>query len=211
MLLKAGLVLLHPETFTTERIIAFQFNPETMSRALEVAGAGEGNRSQPLRMLGPPVETITLDIELDATDALGGEESDADLESNGLLGALALLESLVYPDSVDVLANKERASSGMLSIIPMERYLMVFVWGKKRVLPVRVTQFSVSEEDFDESLNPTRATISLGMRVLSVDDLGFEHRGGALFMRYFQDKEDLARGAKQADLAALGNPNLESG
>lgn len=209
MFVKAGLVLLDPQTFTTERIIAFQFNPETLSRALEVAGAGEGNRSQPLRMLGPPVETITLDVELDATDALGGEEVDADLEANGLLGALAMLESLVYPDSVDLLANKERAANGMLSIIPMERYLTVFIWGKKRVLPVRVTQFSVSEDDFDENLNPTRATISLGMRVLSVDDLGFDHRGGALFMRYFQDKEDLARGAKQVDLAALGNPSLE--
>lgn len=209
MLLKAGLVLLNPETFTTERIIAFQFNPETMSRALEVAGAGEGNRSQPLRMLGPPVETITLDVELDATDVLGDGKGDADLKNNGLLGALALLESLVYPDSTDVLANKALAESGALSIIPMERYLTVFIWGKKRVLPVRVTQFTVSEEDFDENLNPTRATISLGLRVLSVDDLGFDHRGGALFMRYYQDKESLARGAKQADLAALGNPNLK--
>lgn len=209
MLLKAGLILLDPETFSTERIIAFQFNPETMSRTLELAGAGDGNQSQPLRMLGPPVETITVDVELDATDAMGGEEPDPDLESNGLLGALALLESLVYPDSVDVLANKELAESGSLSIIPMERYLTVFVWGKKRVLPVRVTQFSVSEEDFDERLNPTRATVSLGMRVLSVDDLGFDHRGGALFMRYYQDKESLALGAKQVDLSTLGNPNLE--
>ena len=108
-----------------------------------------------------------------------------------------------------MLANKELAESGALSIIPMERYLTVFVWGKKRVLPVRVTQFSVSEEDFDERLNPTRATVSLGMRVLSVDDLGFDHRGGALFMRYYEDKEALASGAKQADLSTLGNPNLE--
>ncbi len=209
MLLKAGIILLDPETFSTERIIGFQFNPETMARSLEVAGAGEGNQSQPLRMLGPPVETITVDVELDATDALGGEDGDPDLETNGLLGALALLESLIYPDSADLLANKELAETGTLSIIPMERHLAVFVWGKKRVLPVRLTQFSVSEEEFDARLNPTRATVSLGMRVLSVDDLGFDHRGGALFMRYYQDKESLALGAKQADLLSLGNPALE--
>ena len=63
----------------------------------------------------------------------------------------------------------------------METPLTLFVWSKNRIVPVRITDFSITEEAFDTVLNPIRAKISLGMRVLSVDDLGFQHKGGALF------------------------------
>src|SRR5450432_3522525 len=56
--------------------------------------------------------------------------------------------------------------------------LTLFVWSKSRVVPVRVFDFSVTEEAFDPNLNPIRAKISLGLRVLNVDDLGFSHPGG---------------------------------
>ena len=46
-------------------------------------------------------------------------------------------------------------------------------------MPVRITEFSITEEAFDPKLNPIRAKVSLGMRVLTVDDLGFDHKGGA--------------------------------
>ena len=59
-------------------------------------------------------------------------------------------------------------------------------------MPVRITDFSITEEAFDAALNPIRAKVSLGMRVLSVNDLGFEHKGGSLFMAYLQQKEQLA-------------------
>ena len=68
----------------------------------------------------------------------------------------------------------------------------------------RITDFSVTEEAFDAALNPIRAKVSLGMRVLSVDDLGFAHRGGSLFMSYLQAKEQLATRATRATLGALG-------
>jgi hypothetical protein len=46
--------------------------------------------------------------------------------------------------------------------------------------------------------------VSLGLRVLSVDDLGFEHRGGSLFMAYLSAKEQLAQRAPGATLASFG-------
>ena len=64
----------------------------------------------------------------------------------------------------------------------MEAPLTLFVWSRSRIVPVRITDFSITEEAFDPALNPIRAKVSLGMRVLSVDDLGFDHKGGSLFM-----------------------------
>ena len=74
----------------------------------------------------------------------------------------------------------------MLEVLPIEAPLTLFVWGAQRVVPVRVTDLSITEEAFDAALNPIRAKVSLGLRVLSVDDLGFDHRGGTLFMGYLR-------------------------
>ena len=82
--------------------------------------------------------------------------------------------------------------------------LALFVWGKARVVPVRVTEFSIAEEAFDAVLNPIRAKVSLGLRVLNMYDLGFDHRGADLFTRYHQQKEELARAAPRFDLGNLG-------
>jgi hypothetical protein len=80
----------------------------------------------------------------------------------------------------------------------------LFVWSKNRIVPVRVTDFSVTEEAFDPALNPIRAKVSLGMRVLSVDDLGFQHKGGSLFMSYLQIKERLAAKVAGGSFGTLG-------
>jgi hypothetical protein len=69
---------------------------------------------------------------------------------------------------------------------------------------VRLTDFSITEEAFDVALNPIRARVSLGMRVLSVDDLGFNHKGGSLFMSYLQQKEQFARLNVGGAFGALG-------
>jgi hypothetical protein len=72
------------------------------------------------------------------------------------------------------------------------------------VVPVRLTDFSITEEAFDTSLNPIRAKVSLGMRVLNVDDLGFDHPGGHIFLTYLANKEQLAAQAGSAALTVLG-------
>lgn len=192
-LLKGGIVLIDPNTSAVQRIIALQYNPDTLTRSLQVKGVGTegGDRSEALRLKGPPVETIKLDAEIDATDQL--ELADTQTTQLGIHPQLAALEAIVYPTSSQLLSNNSLAQSGTLEIAPMEASLTLFIWSKNRIVPVRLTDFSITEEAFDVALNPIRAKVSLGMRVLSVDDLGFNHRGGSLFMSYLQQKEQFAR------------------
>lgn len=204
-LLKGGIVVLNAETSTVERVITLQYNPDTLSRSLQIKAISEGgDRSEAMRVTGPPVETIKLDAELDATDQLEFPEQHKTAVQVGIHPQLAALETLVYPTSNQLQANNELAQSGTLEIIPMETPLTLFVWSKNRVLPVRLTELSVTEEAFDPSLNPIRAKISLGMRVLSVNDLEFNHKGSSIFMAYLQQKERLSALYQGGSLSGLG-------
>jgi hypothetical protein len=205
-LLKGGLVLIDAETAQVLRIIALQYNSDTLTRSLQLQAAGGegGDRSEPLRFKGPAIETFKLDAEIDAADQLEFPDQHRAVVEHGIGPHLAALESLAYP-STGQLANLDRqASSGMLEIAPMEAPLALFVWGKSRIVPVRLTEFSIVEEAFDPALNPIRAKVGLGMRVLSVDDLCFAHKGGSLFMAYLQGREQLATKAPAGTLATLG-------
>ena len=205
-LIKSGLVLLNPGTIAVQRIIALQYNPDTLTRTLQIQGAGGngGDRSEALRLKGPPVETIKLEAEIDAADQLEFPDQNQNIVQTGLHTHLAALETTVYPSSRQLYANNDLAAFGTLEIAPMEASLMLFVWSKSRILPVRLTEFSITEEAFDPSLNPIRAKVSLGMRVLSIDDLGFNHKGGSLFMRYLQNKEQLSGKNQSGSLNTFG-------
>src|SRR5262249_6549880 len=148
------------------------------------------DRSEVLRLKGPPVETLKLEAEIDATDNL--EVNDARTVSSGIFPQLAALETLLYPPLTTLVSNHALASSGVLEILPMESPLTLFVWSASRIVPVRITEFSITEEAFDTTLNPLRAKVSLGMRVLSVSDLGFDHRGSSVYLAYQRAKETLA-------------------
>lgn len=205
-LLKGGIVLIDPITSAVRRIIALQYNPDTLSRTLQVKGVGgeSGDRSEALRLKGPPVETIKLDAEIDATDHLEFPDQNPNAAQLGIHPQLAALETIVYPTSGQLQSNNSLAQAGTLEIAPMETPLTLFIWSKNRILPVRITDFSVTEEAFDAALNPIRAKVSLGMRVLSVDDLGFAHKGGSLFMSYLQSKEQLAARSQGGAFSTLG-------
>ncbi len=203
-LLSGGLVLVDPVTGAVLRIIALQYNPDSMTRNLQIKGvSGEsGDHLEALRLKGPPVETIKVEVEIDATDAM--EANDAQTQDAGLHPQLAALETIVHPRSGALLAANGQASAGMLEIAPAMAPLPLFVFGPKRIVPVRITEMSITEEAFDAKLNPTRAKVSLGMRVLTVDDLGFDAKGGNLFLTYLQAKEQLAGKAPGGSFASLG-------
>lgn len=207
-LLRGGLVLLDSETGALRRVIALQYNPDTLTRSFQIKGTGTegGDRSEALRLKGPAVESIKLEAELDATDRLA--EADKQATRLGLQPELATLELLVHPTTRQLAANAALASQGELEIVPMRTPLTLFVWGPNRVLPVRLMEFSVTEEAFDVALNPIRAKVSLGLRVLSVDDLGFATRGGGLFMGYLARKEQLSASSTAGTFAILGIPGV---
>jgi hypothetical protein len=152
------------------------------------------------------VETIKVEAEIDATDLL--ETADRQATESGLHPLLAALEMIVYPNRAHLIANNNQASSGSLEILPLETALTMFIFGPKRIAPVRITEFSITEEAFDTSLNPIRAKVSLGMRVLSVDDVGFDQKGGALFLSYLQAKEQLAAKNTAGTFGTLGIPGI---
>lgn len=203
-LVRGGLVLVDPTTGAVLRIIALQYNPDTLTRSLQIKGAGaeSGDHIEALRLKGPPVETIKVEAEIDATDAM--EANDSQTNEAGLHPQLAALETIVYPTSAHLNATNNEARSGSLEIAPAQAPLPLFVFGAKRIVPVRITELSITEEAFDAALNPMRAKVSLGLRVLSVDDLGFDVKGGNLFMTYLQGKEQLARRAAGGSFAMLG-------
>ena len=205
-LIKGGIVLIDPASGTLQRIITLQYNPDTLTRTLQVQSAGSEahNRSEALRLKGPPIETFKLDAEIDATDQLEFPDQNPATTQAGIYPQLAALETIVYPTSAQLLNNNSMAQSGTLEIAPMEAPLTLFVWSRNRVVPVRITDFSITEEAFDPNLNPVRAKVSLGMRVLSVDDLGFDDKGGNLFMVYQQQKERLASLSQAGTFRALG-------
>lgn len=211
-LIRGGFAQVEPTSGRVLRVIPFQYNADTVTRTLTPRGVGEGgDRLEALRLTGPPQETIRCDVELDATDFLEAPADNSGVAENGLHAALALIELLVYPRVQDLTAEDALARSGAIEIAPAEAPLTVLVLGRNRVLPVRITELGVAEEGFDTALNPIRARLSLSMRVLTVDDLGFEHRGGLLSLARHRQAERFAASVPGATLGALGLTVLQGG
>ncbi|MBP2477023.1 hypothetical protein JOF53_005895 [Crossiella equi] len=202
--IRSGLVLVDPDRGTPQRVIVLQFNPDTLERTLapQAAGAEQGDRTEALRLKGPAIETWKFTAELDATDQLDVAAP------TGIHPQLAVLEMLVHQPSAAIRANQRLAAAGMLEITPVETPLTIFVWGTRRVLPVRVTELAVTEEAFDPELNPIRATVALGLRVLSASDLPAGHRGSELYLAHLAQKERLVEGGVSGRLAQLGLPSI---
>lgn len=210
-LVKGGIVTLDPTSGTVRRVIPLQYNPDSVSRSLTAqtvggqGGAGQGSGAlSALRFTGPPVETINVEAELDAADQLEFPLQNTLTAQFGIRPALDALEMLLYPTSESLVAANNLSNSGALEILSVEAPLIVFVWGKRRIAPVRLTEFSVTEQAFDPNLNPLRASVKLGMRVLTVSDVGFSSRAGALAMAEHRRKEELAARSAGAALSALG-------
>ena len=173
--------------------IVFQYNPETLKRSLEpqMAGGESGQRSMGVRYTGAPVETIDLEVTIDAVDQLEAGQSEA--QARGIHAQLAALEMLLYPGSRQVEQNGRLLDQGSIEISPYVAPLTLFIWGGNRVLPVSLTRYSISEELFDNNLNPIRATVTLGMRALSYSDVDPSHPAYHLFLAYQQKKEAMAQ------------------
>lgn len=170
-------------------LIPFQYNPERLTRALSASAVGQSGQDL-LRLKGPPGERITLDILLDAADQ-NARQSGLQL-ADGIYPALSALEMLLFPSAARVLTNAALARLGIIELIPPLPVLTVLVWGSRRVVPVRVESFSVTEELFDSALNPVRATVALALQVLTYEDLGLWSVGGMLSMAGHLQREVLA-------------------
>lgn len=192
LLRKGAILTLEPNTGIPLGSIILQYNPESITRSLKPQSVGdEPDRTEILRLKGPPVETIRCSVEIDATDQLSAADPTA--VSLGIQPQLSALELLVYPSSTTLIINEVLSLIGTVEILPMESALTVFVWSSQRITPVRLTSLEITEEAFDPQLNPVRAKVALDMRVLSVSDVGFLTPAGALYMVYQTSKEAIAQ------------------
>lgn len=191
IVLKGAIISLDPNLGVPLGTIPFQYNPDEVTRSLKPQSVGdEPDRTEIFRLKGPPIETIKCAIEIDATDLLAS--ADVTTLAFGIQPQLAALELLVYPSSQALIANEALSNLGTIEILSMESALTLFVWSKTRVTPVRITDLDITEEAFDPQLNPIRAKVSLGMRVLNVNDVSFLTPAGTLYMVYQMQKEALA-------------------
>jgi len=194
LLQKGAILVVDPPTGIPLNTISFEYNPESIRRSLQPQSVGDQpDRTEVLRLKGPAIETIHCDVEIDATDQLAA--SDPTAMSLGISPQLAVLELLVYPSSSILIANEVLSLVGTIEILPMSSNLTIFIWGPNRVTPVRITGIEIAEEAFDPKLNPIRAKVSLSMRVLNVNDVGFLTPAGAMYMAYQMSKESLAQRA----------------
>jgi hypothetical protein len=214
--IRSGIVVVDPERGTPQQIIVMQFNPDTLERSLAPqaaggsadgggGGSGSGDRNEALRLKGPAKETWKFTAEIDSTDQL---EVAAPY---GIHPQLAVLEMLVHPTTAQIRANSKLSKKGMIEISPIEKPLTLFTWGSKRVMPVRLTELSINESAFDVNLNPMRASLSIGMEILTISDLPAGHRGGELYMAHLAQKERLAGAVPNGRLGTLGLTGADIG
>jgi hypothetical protein len=199
-LLKGAFAVYEDQTAGSQpTLILFQYNPGQIRRTLsrrtvpsEPGNAG-GSREDVLRVPGPPVETITLSVVLDAADQLEHPDSHTEVRDHGLHPALATLEMMLYPPTFRLEEIEGQLGQGEVQISPQDLPLVLLVWGESRVAPVMLTSFSVTEEAFDPQLNPIRVKLELGLRVLTYVEFTDSSLGRDTFVSYQRKKENLAR------------------
>jgi hypothetical protein len=172
-------------------VVVFQYNPEQLSRSLEPQYSdAAGARSEALRLGGPPRETISATLQVDVVDQL--EESGELAGTLGLYPQLSALEMLIYPKSALVIANTVLLATGTIEVVPPMGPLTLFIYGWKRVVPVKLTSLSITETMHDPQLNPIRASADVSMQVLTYNDLPLTHPGYWAFMAHQVVKETMA-------------------
>jgi hypothetical protein len=203
--LRGGFVVMDADGRAVVRTVPFQYNPETLTRSLapRTAATDSGDHLEALRLTGPPVETLKLEIVLDATDRLEKPALNPTTVAEGIAADLAELETMIAPTAGDLVAAAALARRGTLEILPLPSPLLLLVLGSNRTLPVRITEFTVTEEAFDTRLNPILARVGLGLRALSFDDLPAGSKGAELFLTAARRRERLAR-RRGAGVQALG-------
>lgn len=172
----------------TRTAIPFQYNPDTVRRTLQpnTVGGQPGDRSEVLRFVGAPADTITLECRL-AADA-----SDPQAAQFGVAPQLAALTLLAYPRTADVLAVQAQLDAGTVEVTGILADRLLFVFGDKRVVPCRVTEVSVVEQLHDARLTPVMAVVTLGLRALSYSDVDAGTPTWTDFVTYQTQLEQLA-------------------
>jgi hypothetical protein len=209
-MLSGGLVQLDQTPPTVLNVIAFQYNPDTLTRTLtpRAIGGEPGDRLEVLRLTGPPKETIKLEAEFDDTDKcpafVTAPNLDTLAKSVGVLSTLAALEALITPSIAQLADVDALFTAGQLEVAPVEAPLTLFVWGPKRIMPVLLTSLTVTEEAFGLQLQPIRAKVSLELKTLTSADFPAGSPGEQRYIAYRRYSEGWARQVTSTSTSPLG-------
>lgn len=210
-MLSGGLVQILDQTSPPVlNVIAFQYNPDTLTRTLtpRAIGGEPGDRLEVLRLIGPAKQTIKLEAEFDITDAqpdfVSAPYLDSVTQSVGLLPTLAALEALITPSSVQLANVDALFAAGQLEVAPVEAPLILFVWGPNRIMPVLLTSLTLTEEAFGPQLQPIRAKASLELKTLTSTDFPAGSSGEQRYLTYLQYSEAWAAQVTTTSTSQLG-------
>ena len=206
-------------------IIIFQYNPESLARSLtpfapaataEGKQTAEGGKQPSPEGTQPydPTETFTVSLLLDASDALEVPEAHPVAFVTGVADRMAALEMLLYPTGDSLLGGlvgSLSASVGGLSLSKdsfskvrrTEVPVTLFIWGPGRIVPVRLTSFNVEEQQWNQLLYPTRAKVSVGLKVITSEALGSDSKSSSNGKDLAKFCYDFTRGQKE--VLALAN------
>ncbi len=191
---KGALVTVDPSGNPTSSIV-FQYNPASLRRQVQPYLASDslaGERTEAPRFAGAAGGTISVTIQLDATDAMNSGAASSSSWS-GIFPQLAALELLLYPPTSQVTSDQNLIGQGQIEIVPLLVPRTLFVWGPNLVVPVMLSNLEITEELFDPDLNPIRASANLSLRVLTYSDLDTDDPGYKQFVAYQQNLQTLAQ------------------
>jgi hypothetical protein len=158
-------------------VIIFQYNPETIEHSWtqpDTGGAAKsGSQSNPQAVPADPGESFSMNLVMDANDDIAGDNPLA--IASGLYTRLAALEMLLFPADPNAsllggllgVTSGDQTQSVPSKILPTA----LFIWGPFRIVPVRLTSLSITENRYDALLNPVHAEAKIGLRVLTPDEL----------------------------------------
>lgn len=193
------------------QVVIFQYNPDKVSRTLTPKAPptqAENDKAEAVRLAGPPKETISLEIELDAADQLEHPDQNRTATMMGIYPQLAALEMIIYPKLTNILLNKALTELGITQVTPFDGPFTLFIWGPKRVLPVRITSLTINEQAHDPNLNPIRASITVQLQVLSYSDFKSNHPGYYVFMAHHAIKEAMSIAGSVGSIGAVGSGEI---
>lgn len=204
-------------------VVVFQFNPEQISRTLNLAtsatatDASTARQREPAQTSAPPTETFSITGHFSAADDLGkGGAVAAIPRLFGVGPQLAALEKMVYPaggiisGAIGAVVDAVGDALGVGGDSPPERPVpreqtprILFIWGPARVLPVEIRSMSITEQKFDALLNPVQAEVQISLAVATFPD-GTDDKIGKGALTYTQtvkDAQTLLNLAKAVELA----------
>ncbi len=159
-------------------VVIFQFNPESLSRSIQVPHRPTGVGARETDQAGePPVERVTVNAYFSAADALN--DSNPMALGFGVGPQIAALEKMVYPggklsglvgkaiDAIGDALGLGGASGGPSQPVPRDpQPKILFIWGLTRVLPVVIESMTITEQQYDYRLNPVEAQVAIGLAVV---------------------------------------------